>query len=124
MVSLEVIEDDLGLAFDGNSDGEDVGVSILLEDSEFIFNVDVDLYLGTVDLFVTVVSEDTNLEVNPDVDVSGFLFNLDGSIVVEFGNNLKDPCGDSNSSIINFLLSVDFKIADQSSPVMDDTEFF
>lgn len=124
MVSLEVIDGDLGLAFDLNSDGEDVGFSLLPKEFDFIFNVDVDLKLGTVDLSVTAGCEDTNLELNPDVDVNGFLFNLEGSIVVEFGNNLKDPCGDSNSSIINFPLSVDFKIADQRSPVMDDTEFF
>lgn len=124
MVSLEVIDSDLGLAFDLNSDGEDVGLSLLPKDSDFTFNVEVDLDLGTVDLSVTVVSEDTNLDLDPDIDVVGFLLDSEVSIVVELGNNLKDPCGDSNSSIINFPLSVDFKIADQSSPVMDDTEFF
>lgn len=124
MVFLESDNDALGLGFDFGGDRDDISSGLLVEDLDFLLDIDVDWDLGLGNLVVTVVSEASNCEFNPDVDLLSGGVDLALGLVVDFGGGLDDPGFDSDGGFVDFSLTVGFKIGNDRSPVVDDAGFF
>lgn len=60
-----------------------------------MLNIEVELESDTIDVEVTIVSDDLYLYFNPVVNINCGNFDCDFSIVLEFSNNLDNPCVDS-----------------------------